>query len=623
MNRAPHLNIEALEDRSLPSAAPWAAPGALTVSLAPDKTAIGPSGTSALFKTLNAVAPQAVWQAELARAFQTWAAAADVSFGLVKDGGQAFGTPGDIQGDTRFGDVRIGAAPLVGSLANTAVPGWGVGTWSGDITLNSLAAFAVNPASPAAGADLYTVALHEIGHSLGLGESDDPASAMYRTYVGTRAGLSAADVAAVRALYGVRTADRYEGVSGNGTLGTATALGAGDVIGLAADVTAPGDADVYALVPQGTALKVRVAAAGVSLLRPDVAVYDAAGVLVARKAASDPLNGDVALDLKGLTVGATYYVRVAAATADGFGRYRLSVAKDLPPDAKVVFEKDGGTNNTPQTAGALTPNDSGTGGTAYAVLEGATDADWYRVQSPAATDGGDQALVVRVFSLNTATAVPELTVLDDSGAAVPYAVLARDAQTLTVQVLGVRRAAEYRIGVTSPAGVSAGGNYRLTADFHPPTGDELTQLMNGQLGGGAAGTATGTLVVAESRLFQFDLTAASAVPVTLTVRDTAGKVLLTLTLAPGEQLVGAAVYLGPGAYTVAVAQVVPKGQTAPPATYGLYAGVASDPIGTLPTTTTQTTTTPTATTTSVSTAPAYFYTTPTVPLTMLGMSFTF
>ncbi|KAK7381357.1 hypothetical protein VNO78_33993 [Psophocarpus tetragonolobus] len=50
--------------------------------------------------------------------------------------------------------------------------------------------------------DLQTVALHEIGHALGLGHSRVPASIMYPSYEGIKRSLSQDDVDGIRALYG-------------------------------------------------------------------------------------------------------------------------------------------------------------------------------------------------------------------------------------------------------------------------------------------------------------------------------------------------------------------------------------------------------------------------------------
>ena len=44
-------------------------------------------------------------------AFQTWAVQTNLNIGLVADGGQPLGTNGAVQGDARFGDIRVAAAP--------------------------------------------------------------------------------------------------------------------------------------------------------------------------------------------------------------------------------------------------------------------------------------------------------------------------------------------------------------------------------------------------------------------------------------------------------------------------------------------------------------------------------
>ena len=59
-------------------------------------------------------------------------------------------------------------------------------------------------------ADFFGVALHEIGHVLGLGESSDPGSVMYGTYNGVTS-LSADDIAGIQAAYSAPLNGNYTG----------------------------------------------------------------------------------------------------------------------------------------------------------------------------------------------------------------------------------------------------------------------------------------------------------------------------------------------------------------------------------------------------------------------------
>src|SRR5215216_2434674 len=58
--------------------------------------------------------------------------------------------------------------------------------------------------------DLLTVAAHEIGHTLGLGHSDDPNALMYAAYSGPHRFLDNDDVAGIEDLYGMASAPQPE-----------------------------------------------------------------------------------------------------------------------------------------------------------------------------------------------------------------------------------------------------------------------------------------------------------------------------------------------------------------------------------------------------------------------------
>src|SRR5262245_57029231 len=119
MSRTDRPVLEFLEDRCTPSlfGSPWP-DRHLTVSFVPDGTQIIPPGVdpaglvtggvrSNLSAALGATISPSVWQQEMLRALQTWAAQTNLNITVVPDDGQPLGTPGAVQGDVRFADLRI------------------------------------------------------------------------------------------------------------------------------------------------------------------------------------------------------------------------------------------------------------------------------------------------------------------------------------------------------------------------------------------------------------------------------------------------------------------------------------------------------------------------------------
>jgi hypothetical protein len=571
------LLVEALEDRTVPTAlgSPWPNPGTLTLSFAADGTAVGGAASD----TADAFAgvPAAVWQREVLRAFQTWAVQTPANVAVVADGGQAFGTPGQPQGDFRFGDVRVGAVPLSDdSLANVSSFDWSIGTWAGDLLFNTRSHF--NAGGTATAADIFTVALHEAGHVFGMEHSDDPASAMSERYTGPKTGLTAADIALVRSYYGARPADAYERALGNNTFATATPVDT--ILGsarLTADVGA-GDADVYSLLNTTLLgqLQVRVKASGVSLLTPRVQVYDGWGRLLAGGTAAGP-GQDVTVNIPFTLLNLGYFVKVTGATGDvfGIGGYELSVVRTSGLTLTRQLTETL-LDNTLLGAVALDGQVAGDDGyAADAKVDSRADVDFYSVRVPPTTDAAPRAMVVSVTN-TSGKAHPELAVLDAAGRAVPFQVLANTGATLTIQVTQIVRGGAYFVRVSNPAGADATGRYHLSADFQPPVVVNYSRLAAGRLTPSAP-TATTGLTVNNARLFEFVLVSnaadgAATGGATLTVRDAAGNVVLQLSQ-DRDGTTNGAVYLAPGSYSVQIG--APAGST----NYWAGVRVASGPVG--------------------------------------------
>jgi hypothetical protein len=597
------LTVELLEDRLTPATfgVPWPDAPQLTLSFAPDGTPVG-TQQSQLFQVLGAVAPTSAWQTAILRAFQTWASQSNINIGLVADGGQPLGTAGPIQGDPRFGDIRVTATPMAPDAVALGLPfDVTAGTWSGSANLNSADSFGLGSGGIY---DLYSVMLHEAGHVFGIDDSTDPASAMYAQYSGPRLGLTPGDVSAIQALYGVRQADQFDRIAPNETFGTATPIQlSGDQNGIravaaGADISALTDADMYRFKVDNNVggITVSVHTAGISLLVPRLTVYDSSQHVIASVTSSGPLNGDLSVRLDSVQLGATYYVKVEGSTGDvfGIGGYRLEIRPDAagatPPlvlGSPVVSPPSPHPNHTLGTAMDMRqPYYQANARFTYAVQAAITDpasADYYHFRSPQLPGNAPTVMTVLVWGTDVGGLSPALSLYDSHGNPVSADVLVNENGSYTVQVPNAASNADFYAAVraATPSGAHSTGSYFLGMEFGPRAvnlqtfaGGTLTQ---------SASQAWGTLQVNQSQVFHLVLSANSGtVPVDtgvrLTVIDQTGNVVATLDALNGETR-SLTLFLSPGTYTFGFAAATRDGSPLPATTYSLRGLGVSDPIG--------------------------------------------
>jgi hypothetical protein len=611
MKRKRNLGIECLEERAVPAlfGQPWIQPENLTLSFAPDSTQIA-GHKSDLFHALSARFPTSQWQGEILSAVQAWASVTDIEIGVVPDQGLPFGTPGMMQGDPRFGDIRIGAQPMSKDAMAVSIPAdpYLSGTWSGDILLNDTIVPKLRKG------DLYAIMLHEIGHVLGLPENNSPDSvlASHKTQLPTK--LSPADVVAVQSLYGIRDFNPP---------GTITPVpfptdptefdGAAPLVAFG-DMARTNDVSLFSLpARQGYTgpITFRVQTAGLSLMQPKISVYDETGRLLLRATSTAQMGASLSVQLKNASPNHTYTIRIEAARRQSFdiGEFSLAVTydrlnkiplnqilpvltgnyRDLPADQideifrhpqDSFLSSEGNLGTTLQTATVLTTTTGQVINSHYHTIGSLNDTGgqrYFKITSPSSNSSGQLVLTAAVNALSVNGLSTRVDLLDSTGKLVASDVLVNDHGTYTFQAKGLAPSSTYYLRVAASGhGGDVTGNFLLVADFLQ-TPQLLTTFASNSLDA-LKMADNASLFVARTQLFQFVFTAESIsnASAQMIITDAKGNVVFTLTTVPGSPASTNSLFLSPGQYNVRITSV---GVPTSPLLYRVRAVVISDPIG--------------------------------------------
>ncbi len=628
MNRRIALGCERLEQRENPATTgiTWPDGMHMTLSFVPDGTKVG-EASSNLFAKLDAEASTATWQQEILEAFQTWAVNTNLNVGVVSDSGAPLGTAGAVQGDTRFGDIRIAAVPLPdGTLATNTPFLWSGSTWSGDVVLNSNYLFRTNYNGNQNGVfDLYTVMLNESGNVFGvLDTKTDKTSAVYNSYAGRKTGLNATDLADIQSLYGVREPDKIDATKGNNKITAAASLGNNNNhLVKEGDITTNTDVDFYtftvpATSPAVVGVRVSVITEGVSSLQAGLKVYNSAQKLMTSQPANGP-GQNLTYQIDNPAAYSQYYVSITGNNAGNsfhIGSYVLKVVylyangttsegNGNSSNTDMYVGDDNHTNDTIDVATNI-PTRAGNKPDARfdfvytGRLRDATDIDFYKVKAPSASG---QKLNVVLWGLAPDAPAPKVEVFDAAYQPVAATLLSNQDGTFSVEVANVTGGCNYFIKVSAlnPTGLRATGNYFMGADFNTQARTSFETYGSGTISP-TNGTVSQTLTLNRNQLYDFQL-AANAGPsgawtqVRMEIVNASGEVVFVLDSYSGIPSATGQVYLRAGSYTVRYSAAASGNNALNPTDFTLRGRMISDPIG--PTTVSSTS----ATTTTASWTP--------------------
>ncbi len=613
MRRA--MQTEQLEARVVLSAngALWGTDARMTLSFAPDGTNVD-GHASQLHAELDNITSRENWQSAILQGFQTWAKHTNSDIGLVADGGQPFGVAGRMQGDARFGDVRVGAIPLDPGILAVSVPFSEVvdGTWSGELLFNSTEQ--INSID-----EILAIAAHEAGNIFGLEDSTDPLSPLYDAGIPTVIEPTSTDIANLHARYGARVGDIFDvesfdtGDLGYIELDTFESLdgddGSAPTVAFG-DISGPAEQDVFEHELEedyAGSFTIAVQTEGISQLPPSLLVEDQNGNLLAFVNGTAGKNASVTFN-PGSSVS-DFVIRVGSSdtlpnsvggyslvmTYDGWNQIsdhgvlsdlvmypqRLVEIDDLEEyfedGNQLLLNDDYGNDNLPGSEQALETTPGFVEGTRYQIaasIETVGDVDRYVVESPGTVAIGTNTALVSLQSVDVGEFNGALRVYDSTNKLVDSETLIHNGDQVVIQFPVTSTSEDFFIEVSAADSTVTmnTGSYELVARFGQPNVERET-FASGLLRGHRAKTVR--LDVDRSQLFHFVLEANK--DVSMTILDSSNNAIFSLSTSNGEPRSGA-VLIPAGNYRV---RFIATEATSPMnmVNFQLRGGAVDDPLG--------------------------------------------
>jgi hypothetical protein len=340
-------------------------------------------------------------------------------------------------------------------------------------------------------------------------------------------------------------------------------------------------------------ITINVLSEGISLLTPDLTIYDKDGELVQVLQSNSNRGDRLAYSFNTDQLNDKIYVNVSGSSSPAgnrIGSYALITTFDdaLTVDfqdvldfaqghfsrasqeevmnyflngGEYLFNEDNHENDDSNSAMELEIEDGYLQSNRYelnASLTDGADVDFYRIESEEFDPNIGRFLNVTVRSTEIGGLVPIIEVFDDQANLLDSRILVNQRGETVIQVSDIRPDTEYFISVAAHESMPfTAGNYAMTVSF----GEREVNLQN--FAGGSLSAFQSkqyhSLHVAQSQMFHFALqggdSTSSGVTIWATIYDQRGEIVFVGGTTAGETYTSHAAFFSPGSYLIEIEMV--------------------------------------------------------------------